>query len=113
MSTNNNRNHSARRWSEEEDQILINKIGENPLNLRMCFIAASVSLRRSPAACSTRWYNHLQKSERKEHTAILTMGKHIAIRNRRRFKPDLPKYELRAGIFSRIVDYLFSETEQQ
>lgn len=107
MPTTTNYRNPARRWTDEEDQILINKIGENPLNLRMCFMATATLVRRSPAACASRWYGHLQKSDLKEHTAIITMGKHIAIRNKKKFKLGMTMHQIPEGIFMRIVNYLF------
>lgn len=94
-------------WTPEEDQILIENIGRNPLNLRMCFITTSTLIRRSPSACASRWYGTLAKSNQKEHTAILTMGRHTAVRNRKRFKEGMEMIELPGGFFSRVVDAIY------
>lgn len=95
------------KWTDEEDQILIENIGRNPLNLRMCFITVSTLIRRTPSACASRWYGTLSKSNRKEHTAIITMGRHVAVRNRKRFKEGMDMINLTAGFFQRVLDSLY------
>lgn len=95
------------KWTEEEDQILIENIGKNPLNLRMCFIVTSTRIRRTPAACAARWYGTLAKSNRKEHTAVVTIGRHQAVRNRKRFKEGMETIELNPGFFQRFLDALY------
>ena len=94
-------------WTNEEDQILIENIGRNPLNLRMCFVTTSTLIRRSPSACSSRWYSTLAKSHQKEHTAILTMGRHVAVRNHKRFKEGMEQVDLPGGFFTRVVNSLY------
>ena len=95
------------KWTPEEDQILIENIGKNPLNLKMCFVVTSTRIRRTPSACASRWYGVLSKSPRKEHTAIVTLGRHQAVRNRKRFKPDMETINLSPGFFQRLVDSLY------
>lgn len=95
-------------WTEEEDQILIESVGKNPLNLRMCFVTTSTLIRRSPSACSGRWYGTLAKSQRKEHTAVVTMGRSVAVRNRKRYKEGMETIPLSGSIFYRVVDMLYS-----
>lgn len=96
-----------RLWTEAEDQALIEEIGRNPLNLRMCFIAASIQIRRTPSACASRWYSALSKSTKKRHVAILTMGRNVAVRNKKRFKEGMEMIDLPTGFFIDIVNRLF------
>lgn len=113
LTTNNMANRTTNprpappKWTEEEDQILIENIGHNPLNLRMCFLATSARIRRSPSACASRWYGTLSKSNRKEHTAVVTLGRHQAVRNRKRFKEGMDTISLSPGFFQRLVDSLY------
>lgn len=111
MATNPRRTRNIP-WTPDEDQVLIESIGKNPLNLRMCFITASTLIRRSPSACSGRWYSTLSKSNNKEHTAILTMGRSVAVRNRKKFKDGMPTIGLTGSIFYRIVDMLYTLMER-
>ena len=100
-------------WTPEEDQILIENIGQNPLNLKMCFISTSTLIRRSPSACASRWYSTLSKSQNKEHTGIITMGKHMAVRNRKRFKEGMEYIPLGEGLFQRFVNVLYDIIESR
>lgn len=99
-----------RLWTEAEDQALIDEIGRNPLNLRMSFIAASIQIRRTPSACASRWYSTLSKSTKKRHVAILTLGRHVAIRNKKRFKEGMEMIDLPTGFFAELVGRLFRRT---
>lgn len=107
MARTSNPRPAPPRWTDEEDQVLIENIGRNPLNLRMCFLATSTSIRRSPSACASRWYGTLSKSNHKEHTAVVTIGRHVAVRNRKRFKEGMDMINLTQGFFQRLVDSLY------
>lgn len=98
---------SARYWTPEEDSILIDEIGKNPLNLRMCFLSTSIKVRRSPSACASRWYTHLQKTNDEEHTALVTIGKHVAVRNKKKYKDGMEMISLSRNFFKRLVHSLF------
>lgn len=102
-----------RLWTETEDQTLIDEIGRNPLNLRMCFIATSTQIRRTPSACASRWYTVLSKSTRKRHTAIITMGRFVAVRNRKKFKEGEETISLPQGFFRSIVERIFGTDNPQ
>ena len=105
MATDNPRN--VRFWTPEEDATLIDEIGKNPLNLRMCFLCTSMKIRRSPSACASRWYTHLQKSNTEEHTALVTIGKHVAVRNKKKYKEGMEMINLNRNFFKRLVHSLF------
>ena len=107
-----NRTRPVRKWSEAEDSVLIQAIGENPLNLRMCFIVASSRTGRSPAACANRWYTKLANSPKRRHTALITIGGSAAVRNKKRWHPDLPVIAVREGIFSHLLDLLFGGRDE-
>jgi hypothetical protein len=116
MATRNNQQRTARFWTAEEDQILIDEIGKNPLNLRMCFISTSIRIRRSPSACASRWYTHIQKSNEKQHTALITIGKHVAIRNKKKYKEGMEVINTGENFFTRLVDSIYillGRNEQQ
>lgn len=102
-----NRPTSLRRWTEEEDQTLLNKIGENPLNMRACFLACSEVLGRTPGACSNRWYSVLCKSDEIRHTAILTLGRSSAIRNRKRMNGNVRIFSLLRSSWDFIISLIF------
>ena len=94
------------KWTAEEDNTLLEEIGKNPLNLKMCFISTATLIRRSPSACAGRWYGTLSKSNKRLHTGILTIGRHQAVRNRKRFKEGMDTITLRGSLFYRILTML-------
>lgn len=93
-------------WTPEEDDVLLDEIGKNPLNLRMCFISTSTIIRRSPSACAGRWYGTLSKSNKREHTGIITIGRHTAVRNKKRYKEGMDTITVRGSIFYRVLNLL-------
>lgn len=43
-------------WTNDEEQVVISKVGSNPSNLKKAFKEASVELGRTPNAISMKWY---------------------------------------------------------
>lgn len=112
MSNNNERARvSAPLWTPEEDDTLLDEIGKNPLNLRMCFISTSTLIRRSPSACAKRWYGTLSKSSKREHTGLVTIGRHTAVRNKKRYKEGMDTITLHGALFYRILNLLGIKNE--
>lgn len=54
-------NRTFRKWTEEEDRILLQQVKASPQNLSRCFIAVSQAIGRSPEAVSAHWYTSLSK----------------------------------------------------
>ena len=52
-----------RRWTEEEDKILVQLIKEHPHNKRKAFLEAARKLDRPEKGCSKRWYMVLSNPE--------------------------------------------------
>lgn len=46
-----------KRWTVEEEEILVQAVTTNPQNLRKCFIAVSASINRSVDAVQWHWYS--------------------------------------------------------
>ena len=101
----------VRKWTSEEEEILLDEIGRNPINLRMCFVATATVIHRTPGACASHWYYYLSKNPQKYKTGIITIGRHAAIRNRKRYKEGVPITEVREGIFHHLLDLLFGSSE--
>lgn len=53
---------TRRRWTEEEDNILVQAVQANPHNLSDCFRLVASRTDRTEAACSLRWYTVLNVS---------------------------------------------------
>lgn len=111
MSNRRSQRPPARKWTEEEEQILLDEIGRNPINFRMCFVAAATRIRRTPTACASHWYSYLSQSTKKNKTGLITIGRHTAVRNKKRFKEGLPTHPVREGIFNHLLDLLFGASE--
>lgn len=52
---------NCKRWTEEEDERLLQQVRTFPQNLTKCFFIVSEVLDRSPSAVSARWYTVLSK----------------------------------------------------
>lgn len=54
-------NRTSRKWTEEEDSILLQQVKRQPQNLRRSFLAVSERTGRSQQAVSNRWYTVVSK----------------------------------------------------
>lgn len=52
-----------RRWTEEEDKILVQLIKEHPHNKLQAFREVAIQLNRSETSCLNRWYKALSNPE--------------------------------------------------
>lgn len=59
-----------RRWSNEEEQVLIDQVRQNPGNLARAFRATSEITGRSSHSIEQRWYTKVRHSE----TVFMTIG---------------------------------------
>ena len=68
---------TRRRFTEEEDRVILSKISENPSNIAQCLRELSVELDRSFSTLQTRWYKTLAKKDMstKTNTMFMTYGK--------------------------------------
>lgn len=54
---------TKKRWSNEEEQVLISQVKQNPSNLARAFRATSEIIGRNPHSCEQRWYGKVRHSE--------------------------------------------------
>ena len=59
-----------RRWTNEEEQVLIDQVRQNPDNLARAFRATSEIIGRNPHSIEQRWYTKVRYSE----TVFMTIG---------------------------------------
>lgn len=111
MSNSRNQRITPRKWTPEEEEILLDEIGRNPINLRMCFIAASIKIHRTPNACASHWYAYLSQSNEVAKTGLITIGRHIAVRNKKRFKRGMRMERVPQGVFRHLLTLLFDSQE--
>lgn len=59
------------RWTNEEDEILVQAVKANPHNKAQAFREASNKLGRNPKCCSNRWYMQLSNPESSHYVGCL------------------------------------------
>lgn len=52
-----------RRWTSEEEQVLLSQVRQNPGNLAKAFRATSEIIGRNPHSIEQRWYGKVRHSE--------------------------------------------------
>ena len=62
-----------KRWTREEDEILVQAISAKPHNLKKCFIAVAEQTGRTIGATQFRWYQHVRFTSAGKK-AMLTIG---------------------------------------
>lgn len=54
-------NRTIRKWSQLEDQKLLNQVRVFPQNLHKCFVIVSEEINRTPGAVANHWYTKVSK----------------------------------------------------
>lgn len=65
---------NQRRWTQEEDTVLIQAISSGSHNLSKCFLSVAAQVHRTPKAVEFRWYKHVRFTSAGKK-AMLTIGK--------------------------------------
>lgn len=60
-----------KKWTKEEDNILVQAIKANPHNKAEAFRVASKKLNRNAKSCSNRWYNTLSNPESENYAGCM------------------------------------------
>lgn len=105
MSENRTNRRPFKRWTAEDEEILIDEIGRNPTCMKACFIAAAVRMDRGPAGVSNHWYKYM--ANREDVCAKLTVGRHSCVKNRVRLKPDQSPTSIMRSIFDGLVRLVY------
>lgn len=98
-----------KRWTQEEDNVLIECVNQCPGNNAKAFRMCEEKLeRRDFRACQNRWYKVLNKNQHVNNMAI--SGNH-AIATRRVVREGCPvePVKLKRGWWSKIHAFLFGE----
>lgn len=74
-------NGTHRKWTEEEDRLLLQHIKNSPQNLSRCFLAVSEATGRSSKAVAAHWYNTLSKNS--DTVCFFTASSHNVSKNRK------------------------------
>lgn len=65
--------NNYKKWTLEEDSILIAQVKANPQNLQLAFFLTSTRVHRSKNACSNRWYQVLSKNNANTNNICFTI----------------------------------------
>lgn len=90
-----------KRWTKEEDLVILSNVKENPENLLKAFAITAKKLNRSEVSIRMRWYKHLKDS----HSSIfMVYSNKKAIINGKNLKRKAPcsffnKIKLRIASF--------------
>ena len=63
-----------KRWTKEEDKLLVQTISDGSYNLKKCFITVAEQTGRTADAVHTRWYDHVRFTP-EGRQAMVTIGK--------------------------------------
>lgn len=98
-----------RRWTEDEEKVVISKIEANPNNLQRAFREASLEIGRTPATIGYRWYQGgLRKRSGK---LFITYGRKGTLNSNRKnvsSKTSDNTIRTRKSKWRRILDILFN-----
>lgn len=102
--------NTRRRFTEEEDRLILSKIGENPNNIAQCLRELSIELDRSFYTLQTRWYKTLAKKNmnNKTNTRFMIYGRRSVNPNRKIAREGTQQpTEIRRSKWRRILDIIF------
>ena len=101
-----NSNRTVRKWTPEEEDILIDEIGKNPTCMKACFLAASPEIGRSASAIANHWYKSM--AGRQDVCAKLTIGRHACVKNKVRLKHDQQPKSILRSIYDHLLRMIFN-----
>ena len=91
-----------RRYTKEEDLVILREVKKSPHNLQAAFLKAVPKISRTPESISLRWYRTLSK--RKE-VCIATLSPKAAVKNRKNAKR--PSVKAKQSKFKQILNIIF------
>lgn len=106
---NTERRPAAPRWTDEEEEIILDEIGKSPTNVKIALLAAAEKLpARTFYACSGHWYTKM--ANREDVIGKLTIGRYTTVVNKTRLKPEQTnthKKSLSKAVWDAIVGFIF------
>lgn len=73
-----------RKWTSEEDDILLKQVQKCPQNLNHCFLAVAQNINRTTSAIASHWYTVVSK--RPDVVCFFTASQHHVSKNRKNGK---------------------------
>lgn len=71
----------VKKWTVEEDNVLLQSVKDNPQNLSKCFVAVAERLGRSKSAVAGHWYTNVSKKP--DATCFFTASSKHLSKNRK------------------------------
>lgn len=101
---------TLRKWTEDEEKVVISKIEENPNNLQKAFREASLEIGRTPAAIGYKWYKGKGGLREKSDKLFMTYGRKGTLNsNRKNVSSNTSDntIRIRKSKWRRVLDILF------
>lgn len=101
---------TRRKWTEEEDRVLLSKIQENPGNLKQVFMETAEELGRNFPGVQSRWYKKLapRNLNNRTNTAFMTYSaERINCNRKNSYAGTQHPSHVRRSKWRRILDILF------
>lgn len=93
---------TRKKWSREEDRVLLNQVSRSPQCLYRAFENAARILERTPNSCRLRWYGHVSKHE---NVAFALIGSKIATINSKGKTKSNRSKEVNRSFWKKIKDF--------
>lgn len=110
MKKKSRKGEKPKRWTAEEDKILLNQIDAFPHNLSKCFMVVSEMTGRSKGAVAAHWYTVLSKRE--DIWKFVTLSAHHCSKNRKNGAGEESSQSIWNRVL-RIVKTLFVKTNKK
>ena len=93
-----------KRYSKDEDKVILKHVKENSSNLTTAFKNAGLELDRSPRAIAQRWYNKLSKSN---DVCFMCVGHRKTTLNRKSVRVETTKNTIKnnESLFNKILKF--------
>lgn len=99
---------TLRKWTEDEEKVVISKIEANPNNLQRAFREASLEINRTPLAIKEKW--HVGGLREKSGKLFMTYGRKGTLNTNRKIVSSTTSdntLKTRKSKWRRILDILF------
>ena len=97
-----------KRWTKEEDRLLVQAITANPANIKEALMQVSKTLDRTFYACHLRWYRVLSitQNSTKASTLFMTVGSKTVYKNRKNSSNNSITKPIKSNLWNIIKKFL-------
>lgn len=93
-------NRTFRKWTEEEEELLLQSVKNNPQNLSRCFLSVAQNIDRTSGAVANHWYTVVSKKP--DVTCFFTASSKHLSKNRKNGKG----VEINRSIWHRLMSVI-------